>query len=179
MLRGLFPAAVLLAAVLVTSGSAEAQVSKDEIIRSLKPAQPLTRTLRRSIEIVPGKEEQVLDEHKDLPKINLKIEFEYDSDQPTTVGLNQLATLAEALKDPSLRSFRFMLAGHTDARGSDEYNQKLSERRALAVERYLVGNSKLDPSLLHAVGFGKKRLLDPDDPMNARNRRVEIVNILN
>jgi outer membrane protein OmpA-like peptidoglycan-associated protein len=161
--------------------AANAQVSKDEIVKSLKPAPGLTRSLTRTrkIEVIPGKEAEVLDQNKDLPKINLTIEFEYNSDRPTRAGMKQLGALGDALSDPGLKSFRFMLAGHTDARGSDGYNQGLSERRALAVQRYLAGSAQIEASRLSTVGFGRTRLLpnvNPDDP---RNRRVEVVNLLN
>lgn len=181
MVRVVLWSAVLLAASFVVAADAGAQVSKDDIVRSLKPAQGLTRSLTRTrkIEVIPGKEAEVLDQNKDLPKVNLTIEFEYNSDKPTRLGMQQLEALGDALRDPSLKGFRFMLAGHTDARGSDDYNQGLSERRALAVQRFLAGSAQIDAARLSTVGFGRSRLLpnvNPDDP---RNRRVEVVNLLN
>ena len=179
MLRTLLWTAALVLAAVTIAPEAQAQMSKDEIVKGLKPAQGLTRSLRtRKIEIVPGKEAEVLEENKDLPKINLTIEFEYDSDRPTRAGEQQLLQLSEALKDPNLKGFRFLLAGHTDARGSPEYNQRLSERRAEAVQRYLAG-TQVDPKKIQTVGFGKTRLLDVQQPDSPRNRRVEIVNLLN
>lgn len=180
MVRMLFWSALLVASFGFAS-SASAQMSKDDIVKSLKPAQGLTRSLTRTrkIEVIPGKEAEVLDQNKDLPKINLTIEFEYNSDRPTPAGMQQLNALGDALRDPSLKSFRFMLAGHTDARGSDSYNQGLSERRALAVQRFLASLAQIEPARLSTVGFGRTRLLpniNPDDP---RNRRVEVVNLLN
>ncbi|MDT3686121.1 MAG: OmpA family protein [Pseudorhodoplanes sp.] len=180
MVRMLLWSALLAASFGLTS-SASAQMSKDDIVKSLKPAQGLTRSLTRTrkIEVIPGKEAEVLDQNKDLPKINLAIEFEYNSDRPTPAGMQQLGVLGDALSDPSLKSFRFMLAGHTDARGSDSYNQGLSERRALAVQRFLARSAQIEPARLSTVGFGRTRLLpniNPDDP---RNRRVEVVNLLN
>ncbi len=171
---------ILMMAFAVIAPQASAQTSREEIVRSLKPAQGLTRSLTRTrkIEVIPGKEAEVLD-NKDLPKVNLTIEFEYNSDRPTPAGMRQLGALGDALRDPSLKNFRFMLAGHTDARGSDGYNQGLSERRASAVQRYLAGAARVEPSRLSTVGFGRSRLLpdlNPDDP---RNRRVEVVNLLN
>jgi outer membrane protein OmpA-like peptidoglycan-associated protein len=180
MKPALLLSAVLALSAVVMSTDARAQVSKDEIIRSLQPKQGLTRSLKtRAIEVVPGKEADVLDQNKDLPKINLTIEFEYNSDRPTPVGEKQLVALAEALKDPSLKSFRYLLAGHTDARGSDDYNQRLSERRAQAVQQYLINTIKFEGARLSTVGFGKTRLIDTGDPASPRNRRVEIVNLLN
>jgi outer membrane protein OmpA-like peptidoglycan-associated protein len=175
----LFSAVLAISAVAAATG-AHAQVSSDEIIRSLQPKQGLTRSLRsRAIEIVPGKEAEAIDKNKDLPKINLTIEFEYNSDRPTPAGEKQLVALAEALKDPTLKDFRYLLAGHTDARGSDEYNKALSVRRAVTVQRFLVTTIKFDPARLQTVGFGEERLLDTNDPGSPRNRRVEIVNLLN
>jgi outer membrane protein OmpA-like peptidoglycan-associated protein len=179
ILRQLSWAVTLTLAVLTTTG-VQAQTSKDEIVRSLKPKGGLTRSLvTRKIEVIPGKEAEVLDKHKDLPKINLTIEFKYNSEQPTPAGERQLAVLAEALRDPKLNGFRYMLAGHTDARGSDDYNQRLSEKRALAVQHFLIQSAKLQPAKLSTVGFGKKRLLDSGNPDSARNRRVEVVNLGN
>lgn len=183
MWRALKCSLCLTAAVLIGAATApaQAQVSKDEIIRSLKPKPGLTRSMAptRKIEIVPGHEAEVLDKNKDLPKINLSIEFEYNSDRPTFAGEKQLAILAEALKEPGLNGSRYMLAGHTDGRGGDEYNQALSERRAMAVQRYLISAIGYDPTKISTVGFGKRRLLEQYEPTDPRHRRVEVVNLLN
>jgi outer membrane protein OmpA-like peptidoglycan-associated protein len=180
MWRALKWSICLTAAILLSATAAPAQVSKDEIIQSLKPKGPLTRSLTtRKIEIIQGNEAEVLDKNKDLPKINLSIEFEYKSDRPTPAGEKQLASLAEALKEPGLRGSRYILAGHTDGKGGDDYNQTLSERRAVAVQRYLIGSVGFEPGKLSTVGFGKKRLLEVADPASPRNRRVEVVNLLN
>lgn len=180
MIRAVIWSALVLAASLIASPEAYAQMSKDDIVKSLKPAQGLTRSITtRKIEVIPGQEAEVLDKNKDLPKINLTIEFEYNSDKPTPAGLQQLGALGEALRDPSLKNFRFMLAGHTDARGSDSYNQGLSERRALAVQRFLATSAQIEPARLSTVGFGRTRLLPDVNPDDPRNRRVEVVNLLN
>jgi outer membrane protein OmpA-like peptidoglycan-associated protein len=67
------------------------------------------------------------------------------------------------------------IEGHTDAVGSAGYNMDLSERRALAVGRYLV-TLGVDPSRLVPVGKGMN---DPlvKDPCDAKNRRVQFVRI--
>ena len=65
--------------------------------------------------------------------------------------------------------------GHTDDVGTDEYNQKLSERRAQAVRDYLV-KAGLPPGILSVTGHGKKRPLVPgtSEKVRAKNRRVEL-----
>ena len=68
---------------------------------------------------------------------------------------------------------RIRLEGHTDSRASDEYNQGLSERRAIEVANWLVDNG-LDHNRLVAVAFGETRPLYPNDtaPGRQENRRA-------
>ena len=73
------------------------------------------------------------------------------------------------------RSIHIVIEGHTDAIGSDEYNQALSVERAEAVYRYLV-NAGIDPERLRTVGFGKTRPVadNATESGRAQNRRVEL-----
>lgn len=66
--------------------------------------------------------------------------------------------------------------GHADASGSDEYNQGLSERRALSVSNYLASQG-VSGDRLRAVGFGESRPIADNNSESGRaaNRRVEIV----
>ena len=66
--------------------------------------------------------------------------------------------------------------GHTDSRGSDAYNQGLSERRANAVVAYLVSKG-IDANRFSVVGYGEKVPVAPNDtPENMyKNRRVDLV----
>lgn len=65
--------------------------------------------------------------------------------------------------------------GHTDSVGSDAYNQKLSERRANAVVKYLVNTVGIEAGKLSAVGYGESRPVasNDTDEGRAKNRRVE------
>lgn len=65
--------------------------------------------------------------------------------------------------------------GHTDSTGSDAYNQKLSERRAKAVVKYLQQSVGVDGSKLTAVGYGESKPVASNDTAEgrAKNRRVE------
>ncbi len=67
--------------------------------------------------------------------------------------------------------------GHTDSRGSDSYNLKLSQDRANAVKDYLVTNHNLDANRLIPKGYGESKPVVPSTtPENmAKNRRVEFV----
>ena len=111
------------------------------------------------------------------PTISLRINFDFDSAKLQNDGIIQSEKLGVALRDPRLASYRFEIAGHTDAVGTVEYNQKLSEARAKAVVEYLVKNYQISPGRLSPIGYGKNRLLDQSRPTDGINRRVQITNI--
>ena len=71
------------------------------------------------------------------------------------------------------------IEGHTDSRGSDAYNQKLSQRRAQSVIRYLAASFGIEEDRLLAVGKGEGEPLADNgtDSGRQKNRRVQIVNI--
>ena len=62
---------------------------------------------------------------------------------------------------------------HTDAKGSEEYNARLSMRRALSVKRYLVAQHHIDATRLRPIGMGKYETLPGRDPLAPENRRVQ------
>jgi len=69
---------------------------------------------------------------------------------------------------------QFLLTGHTDGVGSDEFNLDLSKRRASAVVAYLTSKQGVASTQLEARGRGKAELVDANDPTAAVNRRVHI-----
>ncbi len=111
------------------------------------------------------------------PSVDLEILFAYNSAtiQPKSVPL--LINLGKALGSADLEGATFLVAGHTDAKGSNSYNQTLSERRAAAVKNFLAKSFKLDDSTLIAIGFGEEQLKLPGAPNSGENRRVQIVNL--
>jgi outer membrane protein OmpA-like peptidoglycan-associated protein len=113
----------------------------------------------------------------DLPSINIRILFDYDSDRINGNSFDVLNEIGDALNDSALAGSKILLNGHTDASGSRAYNQDLSERRAMSVKRYLSEKLFILADRLVVAGFGEDRLRDPDDPDSGTNRRVEIVNL--
>jgi outer membrane protein OmpA-like peptidoglycan-associated protein len=109
--------------------------------------------------------------------VSLYVNFSYNSADLTSDARITIDRLGYALADDRLRSFAFMIEGHTDAKGSDQYNQALSERRAEAVRRYLAEQFGIEPGRLSARGFGRLRLLDPAHPEDGANRRVQVLNL--
>ncbi|MGE5683366.1 MAG: OmpA family protein [Bacillota bacterium] len=94
------------------------------------------------------------------------------------------STLQQSAKDDILRLAKILnkykdtnvlIEGHTDSDGTDEYNQKLSERRAASVSDFARSNG-VDPSRLQTVGYGESQPVAPNDNSvdKQKNRRVEI-----
>lgn len=108
--------------------------------------------------------------------VNIYVNFAFNSAELTSDARITLDGLGTALRDPNLQRYMFMIAGHTDAKGGVEFNQKLSERRAAAVCNYLISQFGISAERLTAKGFGKSQLLDPDHPEDGVNRRVQVVN---
>ena len=116
---------------------------------------------------------------KDKPKIDLEINFDYNSADISAKSLPSVQALGRALASSDLKGSTFVVAGHTDAAGGEGYNQDLSERRADAIKRYLVDKYGINGSDLVTVGYGKSQLKDPNQPMAEANRRVQVVNMEN
>jgi outer membrane protein OmpA-like peptidoglycan-associated protein len=101
---------------------------------------------------------------KSMPHIDLEVNFEFDSVQITPEAEGQLRELGKALADPKLKGAAIAINGHTDAKGGDAFNKRLSERRAQSIKTYLVDNFGPTASNLRAVGYGKSRLKNTTDP---------------
>lgn len=112
-----------------------------------------------------------------LPNITVEVQFDFDSDWILPESWVTVAKMADALHHPLLLSNKFAIVGHTDAKGSREYNLELSDRRAFSVMEMLVTTFNVDPAMLVAVGFGEEQLRDPQNPDSGVNRRVQLINI--
>lgn len=143
-------------------------VTADELIHALAiPAgassgqpQPNTRSLR-NLQL----QERAID---------LNVQFEFDSARLTPDGRLALQELAKAMQSMRLKDTKFLIEGHTDAKGSIDYNLGLSTRRADAVRSFLV-SKKVDSARLTALGKGAAELFNKSSPYASENRRVRIV----
>jgi len=74
-------------------------------------------------------------------------------------------------------SSHIAIEGHTDSKGEDSYNLKLSQKRADAIRTYLVANLGINPERIVAVGYGESRPIANNDTDQGRsmNRRVDVV----
>jgi outer membrane protein OmpA-like peptidoglycan-associated protein len=187
-----------------TARAGDNNVTEDEIVRALTPEKkpPLTRGLSagpqtspaasaaegKFVQTVRGRttrslsvseREEIAAIVKDKPKIDLEINFEYNSADVSAKSLPSVQALGRALSNADLKGSTFVVAGHTDAAGGEGYNQDLSERRADAIKRYLVDKYGINGSDLVTVGYGKSKLKDTNQPMAEANRRVQVVNMEN
>ncbi len=117
-----------------------------------------------------------LDASDDLQKFTLLIEFDYDKDFIRPQYFDELAPVVKVLqRDPSVT---VRVEGHADKRAKSrrDYNQRLSERRAKAVAKYLVEKSGIDASRVTAVGYGFDRPIFPNDTEEhmQHNRRTDV-----
>lgn len=124
-----------------------------------------------------GEREEVAQLAANKPKIDLEIRFDYNSADIAKTSVQAVQELGKALSDPSLKGSTFVVAGHTDAVGGEEYNQGLSERRADTIKRYLTEKFGINGSDLVTVGYGKTKPKDANAPLDPSNRRVQVVNM--
>jgi OmpA-OmpF porin, OOP family len=113
----------------------------------------------------------VYSEIEKADQVNVRITFDFDSAVLRAEEKPKLSTLCQAMKTVDVDVFRII--GHTDASGSDDYNEKLSLLRAQEVKRFLVRDCGIADTRLEAVGMGKRFLFNKDDPRADENRRVE------
>jgi len=178
--------------------AAEDPVLADEILKALAP-QGATRSLsgartdsppsaeqtnlvntlkkKNATAVAPDERDKLAAIVKDKPSIDISINFDFNSDKIGPAAAQSVKEVAKALSNAQLTGNTFIIAGHTDGKGSDTYNQALSERRAEAVKRNLIDVYKIPEGNLVAVGYGKSKLKNPSNPAASENRRVQIVNM--
>lgn len=104
--------------------------------------------------------------------------FGYDSDAITGAARENLTNLAESLR--KYQDTDVLIVGHTDATGSDSYNQRLSERRAAAASAFLASNG-VERARVRPTGRGEVEPIESNETSEGRaqNRRVEVVIVAN
>lgn len=101
------------------------------------------------------------------------VRFAFDSTEVLPESRPYLDQVGALLQSEQAQGRKIAILGHTDATGSDAYNAGLSQRRALAVARYLAGRYGVAPERLQVAGLGERAPLAGLDPADAANRRVE------
>ncbi len=175
-LTALWLAVASFPAVLASGADADPSVAEMIEALSVKPAPPKAEGMRmRGFQ--PAKGAPDASARGKEGKLQLAVQFEFDSAKISPVSRDLLAKLASAMKSESLAKLRFRIEGHTDSIGGGAYNMRLSERRARAVLEFLRTDTGIEASRLDAIGMGSAKPADPADPRSAVNRRVVVVSL--
>lgn len=112
----------------------------------------------------------------DAVVINEKIEFEQDKAVIREVSFDLLREVAETILEHK-HIKKVSIEGHASSEGDDNYNMKLSDRRAKAVMQHLIEKGGVPKEMLVAKGFGETRPIASNDTEEGRedNRRVEFI----
>ena len=171
---------MLLCTVVVASGAAEPQQKPEQV----KPIDGKVLDLTFRVEDMGGKVQSLeVKESATEVRIDLAADVLFDFDKADILPKAEatLKQAADMIREKAKGTVR--VEGHTDAKGSDSYNQKLSERRAAAVRSWFVQKEGLSNVSFMTEGFGARKPVAPnkkpdgsDDPEGRqKNRRVEII----
>jgi outer membrane protein OmpA-like peptidoglycan-associated protein len=141
--------------VFAFGGREKSAVAKDEPIVESAP-EPVAKEKVVILAAEPEVEQKVMVAAAEPTIIILAFEdvhFDFDKSTLKPEAQMILKRNIQLLKDNPKAKVR--IAGYTSASGTEEYNQKLSERRAKAVQRYLINEGIITPSRLSTIGYGK------------------------
>lgn len=116
-----------------------------------------------------------------IDRLTIHVNFDFDKSNIRKADEAELKKAIDFVR--KYRGAKVKLEGHTDGKGTEQYNQKLSERRAEAVRQYLIKEGAAEKAMILATGYGELRPVAPnktkegkDNPEGrAENRRVEIL----
>jgi outer membrane protein OmpA-like peptidoglycan-associated protein len=175
--------ATLLLAMLSQATFAQSPTA-EQMIEQLKakpastayPAAARTRSLSgvRNLTVDAATAQEVVATEK--ASLSLQIQFDFNSASVKIESKESLANLAAAMQSKDLLEAKFVIEGHTDAKGKADYNQRLSQHRADSVREFLVSKG-VDGTRLSSAGKGSSDPANTTDPLAAENRRVKIVNL--
>ncbi|GAU86495.1 OmpA family protein [Bosea sp. BIWAKO-01] len=121
--------------------------------------------------------EPLSQELDNLSQFTVEIQFRTGSAVIRPASFRTVGVIADSLLHPTLREYKFLIVGHTDAVGDRKSNLTLSQKRADAVRDALVTTFGISPARIVSVGLGEEQLQNRKNPDAAANRRVQIVNV--
>ncbi|MDB5570110.1 MAG: flagellar motor protein MotB [Hyphomicrobiales bacterium] len=159
------------------SASPHKALNVDELRRSLREGlnSPPRATTSNGLLVIPNA--KVAEALSNRSWVSITIYFDYDAAVIKPEFEADLTRLAETLSAPAFAGARFMVAGHTDGRGARDYNLTLSQRRADAVQKFILSRAPGLSKRLVAIGLGMEQLRNLENPADPINRRVQLYNI--
>jgi len=112
-----------------------------------------------------------------LPHFDFDVAFDPDSSLIRPQSYQTIGRIADALSDPMLQPYTFLVIDHTEATGRRDANLTLSQRRAESIRAVLAGAFKISPKRLQALGLGEEQLQDSSRPTSPANVRAQIATI--
>ncbi len=186
MSRSIFPAAAVAVAVALLAAPSMAQGVDASKKSAAELQQMFEKQKTRGLVIAPsggteaqqapaatssGETDVVYQPVATGSEINVRISFDFDSALLREDQKPKLTSLCEAISN--MKSEVFRIVGHTDAKGSEAYNESLSLLRAKEVKRYMVSSCGIAEDRLLAIGAGEVYPVNASDPNAEENRRVE------
>jgi len=169
-MKRLLASAAIVAALAVPAAADEKQYSTEQLVDFFVNSIDMGAT--RGICIGTAQECDNQAEPQEPQGLDMRINFELDSAELTPEARESLKVFAAMMQDERLEIARFVVEGHTDARGSEGYNVDLSEARAAAVTKFMTDQG-IAEERLSAVGLGMSQPR-VDDEFDPENRRVEL-----
>jgi len=125
----------------------------------------------------PQKRPPIAPQLSKLPQVRFDVVFDPDSSLIRPASYQTIGSIADALTDPKLRPYRYLIVDHVESAGRRDHNLILSQRRAESIRDVLVNTFKVSPKRLQALGLGEEQLQDVNRPAAPANARVQIIAI--
>lgn len=123
----------------------------------------------------PQKRPPIAPQLTKLPQVRFDIVFDPDSSIVRPASYQTIGSIADALYDPKLQPYRFLIVDHVESAGRRDHNLILSQRRAESIRDVLVTTFKVSPKRLQALGLGEEQLQDVNRPASPANARAQII----
>jgi outer membrane protein OmpA-like peptidoglycan-associated protein len=186
----IYAAAALILTVALTVAAADTRLSSGQITNSLAAvsgdsrldltAAQMRQAVLDNIRNYPGAippRPLSFPQLANLAQFTVEINFDFNSASIRPESYRDVGAIADALHNPILLGYGFLVIGHTDSVGGRAYNVGLSQRRAEAIVAALVDPFAVNPAVVQPVGLGEEQLQDPKHPTSGVNRRVQLINV--
>jgi outer membrane protein OmpA-like peptidoglycan-associated protein len=183
---GLLLGALALFALPLAAGRAQTATSSGDIIEKLAVdaesdidlaalKQQAADRIKARADAQPQKRPPIAPQLTKLPQIRFDVVFDQDSSLIRPASYQTIGSIADALSDPKLRPYRYLIVDHVESAGRRDHNLILSQRRAESIRDVLVNTFKVSPKRLQALGLGEEQLQDVNRPASPANARVQII----
>ena len=185
---GLLLGALALLALPMAAAWAQTPISSGDIIEKLAVEaesdldlaalrQQAADRIKARADAQPQKRPPIAPQLTKLPQIRFDVVFDQDSSLIRPASYQTIGSIADALSDPKLRPYRYLIVDHVESAGRRDHNLILSQRRAESIRDVLVNTFKVSPKRLQALGLGEEQLQDVNRPAAPANARVQIIAI--